>query len=201
MSENGYIKFKCEWIKTAPLPEKRVARLNEWRARLFALGLIGAYADGIGYGNVSRRIGDSAEFIITGTATGGLPVTNAGHYTRVLSWDFARNTLKCEGPVQASSESLTHAAVYQSDIEVKAVFHVHSAKLWQALRNKKPTTSPKAEYGTPDMATEILRLMKVEQTRREKIIVMGGHEDGIISFGRDVDEAGGSLIRILKENL
>jgi hypothetical protein len=30
-----------------------------------------------------------------------------------------------------------------------------------------------------------------------KIFVMGGHEDGIISFGRNIEEAGLTLIRFL----
>jgi hypothetical protein len=47
------------------------------------------------------------------------------------------------------------------------------------------------------MATEVRRLFNDTDVRERKIFSMGGHEDGIVSFGTTVEEAGETLIRTL----
>jgi len=66
--------------------------------------------------------------------------------------------------------------------------------LWNKLINKIPTSSPDVEYGTPEMAFEIHRLFKETDLSAKQILVMGGHEEGIISFGENLDEAGDIII-------
>ena len=44
------------------------------------------------------------------------------------------------------------------------------------------------------MANEIKRLFDETALNKEKILVMGGHREGIISFGKDLEEAGSILI-------
>ena len=91
------------------------AELNEYRRKLRELGLIGVDANGVGFGNLSIRDGATSRFYITGSASGGIADPIPSHYARVVAYDFARNWLQCEGSTVASSESLTHAAVYESD--------------------------------------------------------------------------------------
>ena len=100
--------------------------------------------------------------------------------------------MECHGPVKASSESLTHAAVY-ADSKVNAVIHVHNLKLWNYLKNKVPATS--AEYGTPEMAYEVIRLFKETDVSTRNIFIMLGHIEGVVAFGRDLDEAGNMIIK------
>ena len=57
-----------------------------------------------------------------------------------------------------------------------------------------PSTSKDVEFGTPEMAREIIRLFRETDVLEKKILVMGGHKDGIITFGKDLDEAGGYLL-------
>jgi L-ribulose-5-phosphate 4-epimerase len=194
MSENGYIKFSYDWTKSVPLSASDIADLERWRTRLRDLRLIGANPNGTGYGNISRRIGRSNQFIITGSNTGHLATLGGNGYTRVLSFDLPGNKLECEGPIQASSESLTHAAVYLTDPEVNAVFHVHSLSIWQRWIDKLPTTSRKAEYGTPEMAEEMVKVLKSGYTGERGVVVMGGHQEGLVSFGKTLDEAGEVLL-------
>ena len=52
-----------------------------------------------------------------------------------------------------------------------------------------PTTLPKVEYGTPEMAIEIRRLYRETTLPKVKILVMAGHEEGIICFGETIVEA------------
>jgi hypothetical protein len=65
----------------------------------------------------------------------------------------------------ASSESLTHAAVYSGDGAAGAVIHCHADALWQRLVGRVPTTSAEVAYGTPEMAGEVLRLFHSTQLR------------------------------------
>ena len=123
---------------------------------------------------------------------------NGKHYTRVLDFDLSRNTLTCQGPVKASSESLTHAALYETCVEAQAIIHVHHKKLWKTLKHQVPTSDAKVPYGTPEMATEIRRLIETTDLPKKKILVMAGHEEGVVTFGKDCEEAGKILFRHLK---
>jgi ribulose-5-phosphate 4-epimerase/fuculose-1-phosphate aldolase len=100
-----------------------------------------------------------------------------------------------------SSESLTHAAIYESDANAGAIVHCHNSKLWAALLNQTPTTSKTAEYGTPEMAYEIMQLFTRTDAQSRKIVVMAGHEGGILTFGRDLEEAFAVLMRERKQAL
>jgi ribulose-5-phosphate 4-epimerase/fuculose-1-phosphate aldolase len=87
----------------------------------------------------------------------------------VVAYDFAENWLRCEGPTVASSESLTHAAVYESEPTVFSVIHGHDVKLWAALLEEEATATPKGvEYGTPEMATPC-GVFRSTEVRRRKI--------------------------------
>ena len=187
-SETGYIKFNCQWIKDNPVDSGLVEELNHCRTKLYQLGLIGMYPNGIGYGNMSIRLKGN-QFLITGTATGHLHTLSTEHFTKVIAYNFKENSLTCQGPIQASSESLTHAAIYEWSPETSAVIHVHNLALWKQLKNSVPTSSASVAYGTPEMALEIQRLFRESDLRMKQILVMAGHEEGIISFGQTVEEA------------
>lgn len=197
MVEDGYIKFNCEFVRSSALASSKLVNLKKWRDKLYTLGLIGAYPDGIGFGNISERIPGSDRFVITGSATGNIPCLDDDGYTTVVEYSFPRNYLKCEGPVKASSESLSHAAIYHSDRSVNAVIHIHHLKLWEYSINRIPTTSTFVQYGTPGMALEISRLFAETDLPCKKILVMGGHREGLVSFGRDLEEAGTVIINRL----
>jgi ABC-type ATPase involved in cell division len=48
------------------------------------------------------------------------------------------------------------------------------------------------------MAYEIMRLFKEIDVRRGKILVMAGHEGGIVTFGKDFEEAYDVVMRATK---
>ena len=123
--QEGYIKFNCHWTVAGPVSHDQTRKINIWRDKLYALGLIGVYDDGIGFGNISMRYQGNT-FIIIGSATGGLKQLNENHFTLVTRYDLEQNSLECKGPIIASSESLTHAAIYESAPEIHAVIHVHN---------------------------------------------------------------------------
>jgi L-ribulose-5-phosphate 4-epimerase len=194
-----YVKFACEHTATEITPFDGLVELNAYRRKLLELGLIGVDANGIGFGNLSIRDGATNKFCITGSATSGKPELTLADCARVVAYDFKRNWLRCEGSAIASSESLTHAAAYESDATAGAVIHCHDSKLWAALLNQAPTTSKAVDYGTPDMAYEVTRLFNVTDVQSRKILVMAGHEGGIVAFGKDLEEAFVVLMRERKE--
>jgi len=191
--DEGYIKFNCNWTSSNDIPSDKVAVINVWREVMYNKGLIGMYPDGIGFGNISMRC-NGKTFLISGSATGGLARLNESHYSLVTDYDLSTNSVTCVGPLKASSESLTHALIYECSAAANAVIHVHNLNLWNRLIHHVPTSSETISYGTPEMANEIKRLFDETSLNEEKIIVMGGHREGIISFGKDFEEAGNILL-------
>ena len=50
------------------------------------------------------------------------------------------------------------------------------------------------------MTYEIMRLFEVSNARSEKILVMAGHEGGIVTFGKDLEDAFDVLMRERRES-
>lgn len=199
MKETGVVKFNCNWIKEEPLNADLLTDLDLWRDKMLELGFIGVNDENIGYGNISIRTQEN-QFIITGSATGKIKELTNEHYTTVVEYNLEKNHLTAKGPIVASSESLTHAVIYESDKNVNAVIHIHNFDLWQQLMDNIPTTNKNIEYGTPAMAKEIIRLFKETNLKDQKLLVMAGHEEGIITFGENLNEAGNLLLKIKNDN-
>jgi L-ribulose-5-phosphate 4-epimerase len=145
---------------------------------------------------ISLRITGTDNFIITGSATGSYPVITTDHISLVTSFDIQKNYIECCGNVKASSESLTHAAIYMSPFNINAVVHTHHKALWHEFKGKFPTTAKNAAYGTPEMAAEIVKII-MKPGRKESVIIMGGHEDGIITFGKNMLSACAELFNLV----
>lgn len=197
MSE--YIKFSCERVAGEITSFNELAELNAYRRKLLDLRLVGVDANGIGFGNLSVRDGATDSFYITGSATGGIHELTLADCAKVVACDFERNRVRCKGSVAPSSESLTHAAIYVSDAGAGAVIHCHDSKLWATALNQAPTTSKAAEYGTPELAYEIMQLFRRTDVQSRKIVVMAGHKGGIVTFGKDLEEAFAVLMRERKK--
>jgi ribulose-5-phosphate 4-epimerase/fuculose-1-phosphate aldolase len=195
-----YVKFTYECARTDIAPFDSLAELNACRRKLLEERLMGVDSNGVGFGNVSVRDGVSGNFYITGSATGGLPELTPTDCVRVVAYDFARNWLRYEGAAIPSSESLTHAAIYESDPSTSAVIHCHDSGLWATLLDRASTTSKSIAYGTPEMAYEIMRLFKVSDVRSRQIFAMAGHEAGIVAFGRNLEDAFDVVMRERRES-
>ena len=200
--EEGYVKFEQTWQQILPRPAASVAHLVEVRQALYEHGLIGYSPElAVGFGNLSRRCteGEPGLFIISGTQTGQVPQLGPEHFTTVVNYDLGGNRLRSEGPLRASSESLTHAALYAADAACQAVLHVHHLAHWQRLYGHFSTTDPAASYGTPEMAEAVQALVQSDLRARSRgVIVMGGHEEGLLAFGPDLKQAYQRLMAALQ---
>lgn len=198
--DEGYIKYQSRWKRTAAPDPTRAALLEEWRRPLYDKALVGYYEEhGVGYGNLSVRGEDPAQFLITGTQTGHLATTTTEHYALVTAYDIPGNTVHCTGPIQASSEAMTHAALYALDNAIGAVVHVHHATLWHTHLNKLPTTDARVAYGTPEMATEFSRLYSHSDFRERGVAVMAGHDEGIVFVDKTIESATHKALALLDE--
>ncbi len=194
--DEGYIKFNCDWEKTRPLHFSKIEKLNIWRQKLYEVDFLGVYPDGIGFGNVSQR-SEQEKFIISGSKTGSYEALDESHFAEVLDFDIQKNWVKCKGATIASSESMSHAVIYQQYPHVNAVFHVHDLALWEKLLWKIPTTPESAPYGSPEMANEIIQLFKSTNVLETKLFAMAGHHEGLFAFGETLEEAGNVLLKLI----
>lgn len=201
--QEGVIKFQLDFLDAPPPPEDHLRELNAWRSIFLQLGLIGQDPnryDGYGFGNLSRRnpAEQTNKFLISGTQTGSLPKLLPRHYATVQKCDPFSNTIKASGQTKPSSEALSHGVLYQNDPEILWVMHLHSPEIFKhADRLQLPSTNPEAEYGTPEMATELKRLVQAGKNQKPTLLIMGGHEDGILAYGRTASETGALVVETL----
>ncbi len=195
----GTIKFRCNWQPSGAIESPALQELIQMRSRLFRMGLIGADEQGVGFGNISQREDIETRFVISGSGTGALPEIDNRHFARVLGYSIDANALHCTGAVRASSESLTHAALYECSSQIRAVIHVHNDSLWRQSLDSLPTSAAHVPYGTPAMAREIFRLVRRSKFASRGLVIMAGHQGGIVSYGESLQIAFREVEKLLSE--
>lgn len=191
---DGVIKYNIEFTPTdSKLSTNAYTNLEAVRSRLFALRLIGI-CEGIGYGNISLK--EEGTFHITGTQTGHLPRLTEEEYATVTAYSFESFVLKAEGGMKPSSEAFSHAMIYEISPKIGAVIHIHSKPLWKyMIENNYSYTE--AEYGTQKMTEEIGDLFVTKDPFEQPLFVMKGHEDGVMVFGKSLEEAERTLYELV----
>jgi ribulose-5-phosphate 4-epimerase/fuculose-1-phosphate aldolase len=207
--DEGVIKFKMEYAVGPALAADALRELNAWRRILVLLEMIGQTPEryaGYGFGNISCRVppwnapAEQRRFVITGSQTGHVAHLKPEHFVLVTACYPVQNLTVAEGPIQPSSESMTHGAVYALDSGIRWVMHGHAPEIWHnAERLAIPTTRAAVQYGTPEMSAEVARLYSESDLARRRLFAMGGHEDGVVSFGRTAAQAGNVLIAALAD--
>ena len=204
----GVIKFRAAHRREALEPRRYgalAAELGAWRRVMRELGVLGqdpARYGGAGFGNVSTRVGPPGSgpgrraMLVSGTQTGGREVLALDDWCVVERYEVEENRVVSRGLVEPSSEAMTHGAIYDLGPHIRCVLHGHAPALWRRARALRvPCTGVEVAYGTPAMAREVGRLAREAALVERGILAMGGHEDGVVAFGRSVEEAGGVLVR------
>lgn len=196
----GVIKDRLHFHEAQPAAPALSADLITWRWILFRLGMIGQQPHrygGLGFGNLSRRVPGGAGFLITGTQTGGRDALTPADFSLVTETDASANAVAASGPVRPSSEALGHGAAYAVRRDIEFVFHCHHPLPWrEARRLDLPQTPAAVDYGTPAMARALGELL-APPVALPRLVVMTGHEDGLIAVGRTAAEAGGLMVDTL----
>lgn len=200
MSETeGVIKYALLHQASPLPPDLQVEPLFRWFRRCREQALIGrdpARYDGYAFGNISLR--HAPGFVISGTQTGGEAALRPDLLSWVHDFDIAHNRLHAGGPARPSSEAMTHGQVYRAKADVGGVIHVHSPLLWRAAARLDIATTPvEVAYGTPQMAHAVEQLLQNSAAGVAGLFAMGGHEDGVVAYGSDLDAAGACLLKAL----
>ena len=198
--DEGYIKFSSERIDGEVPDSARLSALIHARTRLFDLGLIGSYTNGIGYGNVSMRA-SSGQFVVSASATGALRTLSSAHFCLVEVASFEHNYVRSIGKLPASSESMTHGAIYAANDAVQCVIHIHSRRLFDVLVGCGALTTVKdIPYGTPAMAAAVMGLA---QTYRDLpvLFVMAGHDEGVVAYGASIESTIECIVSTVQKEL
>lgn len=201
--DDGVIKYdRSNFSHCETLSNEEFQKLEYWREKLYKLNLIGEYPEvQVGFGNMSMIMDyqsihktDARQFVITGTQTGKYAHLNGAHYTRVLDYEIDNLKIKMMGAIEASSEALTHAAIYAANDNIKVIFHIHSTKLWEGMiKDKADFTAKDIPYGTVEMAHAT---QKCIEGKNAGIFCMHGHEDGIVIYGRNLEEVGALTLEL-----
>ncbi len=180
-----------------PVEPEILAQLAAWRSIFRQLEILGHHPDrydGFGYGNLSMKDSDES-FIITASQTSGESELTQENLVRITGCNLDRFWVDASGHQPPSSETLTHAMIYQADSRVQWVFHVHSPELWNAALDL-PETPPDVPYGSPQMAEAVNELLS-RNVSRPLVFATRGHEDGIFVLGSNARDCGGLLVTYL----
>jgi len=194
--DDGVIKYdQSNFTLTNSLELSEYIEIENHRSVLYQIKLIGCYEqNNIGYGNISCKKNylhllktPKPQFLISGTQTGHLSELGGKHYTRVINYDIDHFKIYTNGPIKASSESLTHAAIYEAKNNIEVVIHIHSLKIWEGMINDHaPSTASSIPYGTKEMATAVKKLI---HNSSKNYFAMQGHTEGVIIFGNSFKQA------------
>lgn len=200
--QEGVIKYHLDHTQQPISLPSSLAEINAWRTIVVRLDLIGQIPeryDNIGFGNISQRVGPhSDQFIISGTQTGHIEHLSHEHYCLIVKAEPQKNRLQSCGLCKPSSESLTHASVYAQDNAIQAIIHAHSPEIWKHTTTLGlPHTGADVPYGTVEMATAVEQLFQSGKLKQTSLFTMLGHEDGVVAFGSNMQEAAWELIKYL----
>ena len=198
-------EFDLEQAQGPPAEACILQMLLAWRTVLRRLRLLGREPGrygGLGYGNLSARDPERpGEFVITASQTSGIRNLDADGLCRIRDFDFARFRVSAAGTRPPSSESLSHAMIYDADPDVGWVFHVHSPEIWRRAEALDiPATAADVAYGSPAMAGAVAELLATNNERPLTFVTLG-HEDGVFACGGNAEETGASLVSLLARSI
>ena len=195
VKDEGVIKYdQSKFVFIPPLPQSEYAAVERYRKICNRLNLIGAYPDGLGFGNISQLKDYSMfyrsskpQFIITGTQTGEMADLTGEHYTRIVDFDLDEFYVTGQGVVRASSETVTHGSIYQMNPNIRAIIHFHHPLLWKHMKEANYDSTGKwVLYGTQEMAVAVKDCVG---DKTQGLFVMRGHEDGGVAYGPSLNAA------------
>jgi len=194
----GIIKFQChEQAAKKNISPKEIALLDlliDERNYYASQKMIG-FECGVGYGNISIRY--QAGFWISASQTGHLTLLDRDDFSYVDQYSIRENSLVSQGKFPASSESLTHALLYEVDQSIQVVLHIHNGPMWKKTLEHFARTPQNILYGTPEMANGVRQLFTNNAFTKNNYFVMAGHFGGVIFFGKNFSQIEKEYLKII----
>jgi ribulose-5-phosphate 4-epimerase/fuculose-1-phosphate aldolase len=204
--DEGVIKYDQSNFKfIPPLPVHEYRSIEKYRKMVRKINLIGVYEEvQLGFGNISQRkdytnihATTRPQFIVSGTQTGHLYDLGGEHYTRVIDFDIDEFSVTAQGAVRASSETVTHASIFQSNPNIRGIIHFHHPIIWKhMLEDDYPSTGRWILYGTYEMA---LAVKDCVGDNTQGLFAMRGHEDGGVAYGPSLNAAMNIVAQVYKK--
>jgi len=173
-------KFRTTFVGKEVPEETRSSEIIEWGKKFHSMGLF-PEDDAKNAGNMSFR--NSRGFVIT---SGGSDKRKL-HFkdlVQVVSCNIDTMEVEAEGVAEPSSETMLHNLIYSERQDINAIIHVHDRLVLGSAKDLGiPVTKKKQEYGTPELAREVAKVLG-----HESFIAIKDH--GIVSMGKSVWEAG-----------
>lgn len=212
-TEEGVIKYvsshtTCSLQKALPAGffaseafSEAFAELDATRTILHDLRLIGVTSTQggtIGYGNISLRV-QKDTFLISGSGTGASRILGLEGYSLVHAFNPEENRVESLGLVQASSESMTHGAIYRANPALCCVIHVHNRELFDRLLAQGWAHTPESvTYGTPELSRSVATLVRT-LPKIGGVFVTAGHAEGLFACGVSISNARDALVHLNKK--
>ena len=181
--------FDTQWESLEYVRHPDVHRLLHWCNRFHEEGLAPSYG-GHSNGNLSFRVGEGNDFIITPSKKRNLNLLTAEELVRVRRVDVERKLVYATGTGNhiPSSETPVHSAIYEHLPEIKAVFHGHCEPISRHAKSLGvPETEKEVPYGTHELVETVLRVIEKYYPKR-RFIEMLNH--GFLALGFTMDDAG-----------
>lgn len=205
MGKEGVVKYRPIFVNGKGIDYHEIEDLNKWRQILRKKGLLGN-SDGVDFGNVGKNLIQSglengSHFLaVTESQTGHKKELTLRNYPVVTSYCPEENVatiIKSQfGEIMPTSELPSYFAFLSADPNIRFIYHGHNRKMWEnAERLNIPMTSKDAEYGSPKLHYDIS--VRFPDIKDIGILGMGGHKDGIFTWGDNADEAGNRMLRFL----
>lgn len=201
----GVIKFQMRHkYQSVKSDWQELRQMNAWRHLLFRLQMIGQddkRYGGLAFGNVSRRRGrEGAHFWVSATQTSSKAFLSQEELCEVMAYDLQQHILYSRGLAPPSSETLTHASIYQAKAQVSCVIHVHSPDIWlQTHQLGLAHTDSNISYGTHAMVEATQNLLDGPLSGNCGLYTMLGHEDGVVAFAENIADCAELIIRVWVE--
>lgn len=187
------VKFSVVFKEKKPLKScsKKIKELISWCKRFDKLDFTPPYGKGSA-GNFSFRTKNG--FVITPSAVKYSKI-KPDDFVEVLKVDIKRKKVTVNGIRQPSSETIMHHLIYEKlKNKIDAIFHVHDELvLKNAEKLNLPITKKHAEYGTLQLAREVLKILN----KKVDYVVIKNH--GSVAVGRNLRETGNVVLKINKK--
>lgn len=187
--DEGVVKFSYSHRRQNLSLGKQARNLINLRNSVFKKGYLAKREDGKASGSISIRSGKSNSFLISGKQTGEVFNFTEKHICLVESFNLEAFSLISKGETKPGSEALIHALLCSLDRNIQCVVHITEPRL-VSYTEMNPYPSTVETYGTVELLEQIKLIIKNKAIQNSSgILLMKGHQDGILSFAKKEAEA------------
>jgi len=194
VAEELYIgpKFETVFISRETPVHELLHFLKFWSQEFHKSGLTPSHEKGTA-GNLSfRRQSGKKAFYITSAGLNSKTNLTKEDLVLVEDCDLLERKVFVRGSKLPSSESMMHHVIYETLLEVNAIFHGHNQWLLDnATSLGIPVTKNECEYGSEELVQSVMPMLgKVD------FFLIKDH--GFLSLGKNMDTAGKKALAVIK---